>query len=89
MPEDNTFIDPVTAAANKELTLPQNRQVQVSANNLAGAEVVDIEVWQGDDYGASGDQLTADEPVRLLEGPGHFRLSKSVTAGACGVYVTG
>lgn len=88
-PTDNTFIAPATAAAQKEIYLPQNKQIQVSADALAGAEVVNIEIWQGTAYNAGGDQLTATEPVKLLEGPGYFRLSKGVTVGACGVYVTG
>ena len=89
MPADNTVIVATTAAATKDIPLHSGAKVHISADNLAGAEVVDIQIWQGSAYGNTGAQLTASEPSKILEGPGAYRLSKGTTAGACGVFVTG
>lgn len=89
MPQDNTFIAPTTGTANKSLEIRNGQSRYLSASQLAGAETVDIETWEGNAYVATGEQLTASAPAKMLDGPGYYRLSKSATVASCGVYVTG
>ena len=93
MPRDNTFIETDTAATTGDFTIKsgERNQVRISADALAGAEVVDIQVWQGPedtgDFFNSGDQLTATEPSKVVLGPGAFRLAKGVTISTCAVFL--
>jgi hypothetical protein len=66
----------------------------VSADNLAGAETVTLKVMAGatakqvsDIYGVAVN-LTLSCPSVALEGGAQYQFVKSVTAGACGVYVS-
>jgi hypothetical protein len=88
MPADNTFIATATGATTRALSLFRDQSVLISADALAGVEVVDIQVWNGASYDDSGDQLTATAPAKLLDGPGEYQLSKSVTASTCAVFKT-
>lgn len=88
MPLDNTFIAADTAATTGEISINSNRDgVRISADNLAGAEVVEVQFWCVDEYVNSGEQLTATAPSKILSGPGFYQLAKGVTASACAVCV--
>jgi hypothetical protein len=89
MPSNNTHIDAQTAAATKEGSVPDGRTILISACDLAGAEEVVVELWEGDQYKPSGDKLTVDKKYGYLFGPCNYRLSKSATSSAVGVFITG
>ena len=86
MPTDNTVLAPATAAGDYAFVLPRDQRALASASGL-GAEVVEIHVWQGAAYIASGEELTAETPALQILGPGQFQLVKPITAAASGLYL--
>ena len=87
--KDNTYIEATTEAVNKILSIANGQSMFISASGLANNEVIDIQVWQGNQYVSSGELLTATQVAGILDGPGDYRLAKSATASPAGVYVTG
>lgn len=86
MATDNTVVSPTTAAADFDFRLPRDMRQMVSASGL-GAEVVEIHIFQGSAYIASGEELTAETPALQILGPGQFRLAKPITAAPGGLFL--
>ena len=63
--------------------------VTVAASGLAGAEAIAIEFLCDTTPVPTGTSLTADEPVKVIVGPGTYRLDKPATAAATGIYMSG
>ena len=89
------FIPPQTAAAvSGVFDASDCDAIIVSADNLAGAEVVNLQVMCGanakqvSDIYAVAVNLTATCPAVALEGGAQYKFSKGITAGLCGVYVS-
>lgn len=67
--------------------------VLLFANNLAGAEEVDIHIspdgtnWQVYKEGSTTQVLTATITMKALAYPGQYRVTKDATAGACAVFI--
>ena len=89
MPKDNTLIAPATGATTGDFWVRSEErfQARISADALAGIEVVDVQVWMGTAFVSSGEELTTTEPSKIINGPGSYRLSKGVTASPCGLYL--
>jgi hypothetical protein len=70
-----------------------NTPVLLFANNLAGAEEVDIYIspdgsnWQVYKEGSTTKVLTATITMLPLEYPAQYRVTKDATAGACAVFI--
>jgi len=95
MARDNTFLAAATAATAAgdgifRVKSGDRNEVRLSADNLAGAEVVEIQVLQGpEDTGTfinTDQQLTVAAPAVVVIGPGVYRAAKDVTVGACAVF---
>lgn len=87
-------ISPQTAAVTAKAPVDARAYsaVTLSADNLAGAEEVDIFIWVNggwETYTASDGaaiKLTATIPLRRLDGGARYGVVKDTTAGACGVF---
>lgn len=89
------LIEPTTSAvsadSSKAVKLGQGRLV-ISAPALAGSEEVAVEysahgeIWSTADDDVGPIKLTASSKQVLVSGAGFYRVSKTTTASACGVY---
>ena len=91
-----TVIAPLTGAVVTQAVVQSDKYpwVFISADNLAGAEEVDIYFRSGNSWVVVADpatgnavKLTTAIPVQILRGGGLYGVLKDATAGACGVYV--
>lgn len=94
MPADFTIVQPQTAAkTSSSFDARGYDSVNVCADNLAAAEVVNILIVAGStnkqltDTAGVALKLTATIPFIFLQGGAYYVFDKSVTAGLCGVYV--
>lgn len=92
-----SVIAPVTdaVAAHVLVDASNHEWVMLAANNLAGAEEVDILIRVGGGYVAAPNQaqtgpakLTATITAVKMEGGLEYAVLKDATAGACGVYAS-
>ena len=98
LPIPFAYLIPQTAASPGAPTAVRYRtdqydSITVSADNLAGGETVTLQVMSGlvgkqvtDIYGTVINLTAAVSAVALEGGPDYIFI-KSVTAGACGIYV--
>lgn len=92
----STPISPQTAAVTAKAPFDTNgcSAVIVAADNLAGAEEVDIFVWVNGgwetlvDSAGTAKKLTATITMLTLDGGPRYAVTKDTTAGACGVFVS-
>jgi len=94
MPANFTVVTPQTAAKTTGyFDATPFDGVNVCADNLAAAEVVNILVVCGSvnkpltDAAGTAIKLTATVPFVFLNGGAFYVFDKTVTAGLCGVYV--
>lgn len=78
-----------------DISAKTNRAVTLMANNLAGVETGDIQISHDGgttftDLYSNGQQmqLLAANTAVTVYGPGIYRVVKSATAGACGIYAS-
>jgi hypothetical protein len=94
-----TIIPPQTAAVSDvvyDTTTIKSDTINIIADTLANAEEVDLEVYAGNgtykvwiSNSAGAYKLTATQYMLSLPNPGTLiRVSKDVTASACGVILT-
>ena len=90
------LIAPKTATETVTFSLRKaDLPARVSASGLAGAEKVTIKTLEGPSGSVeivpykdgAAIEIVATDPVILLEAPGPYKLTKSATAGASGVYL--
>lgn len=95
----HVMVSPTTAAVANTACIGVNavgyREVVIHADNLAGAEEVDIYLNSNStkiaikNYNTSAAaKLTADDPAITLVGGLEYFVAKDATAGSCGVYAT-
>ena len=82
---------PATVEDRDLLYIPQGEAWMFSATGLAGAEVVDVKIWEGTAYnnwreGGVSSQITYSDNARTVRGPAYIQLVKGATAGSVGVY---
>ena len=91
----NPVVRPQTAAVVTQLPVQSEKYpyIFLSADNLAGAEEVDIYYKSGETWVVVSDpatgspvKLTVAIPVQILRGGALYGILKDLTAGACGVY---
>ena len=82
---------PLTTEDRDLLYIPRGEVWVFSATGLAGAEVVDVKLWEGTAYnqwreGGVLSQITYNDNAITIRGPAYIQLVKGVTVGAVGVY---
>lgn len=92
----DAIIEPKTAAGSGTFTLSKSDvPARITATGLAGAEKVTIKSVDGpssietavsDGEGAAM-EFTATDPVGTIYAPGPYKVTKTATAGASGVFV--
>ncbi len=78
-----------SAASAQEINLTSYKEGVISADNLAGAEEVDLFI-RGKaltDKDGNVQKLTATIPALVLTGYRHYTFSKDATAGACAIHL--
>ena len=87
----NLLVATTDAAASNTFTADQGRVVTVMLTGTVGAgETADIQVSNdgGTTWISDSTQLTNTELIRVVVGPGLFRVNKGATAAAAGVTIS-
>lgn len=88
---DNTLIAPTMGVGLGTFSIDEDSRVTLSASELAGIEVVALEIGQGDPlvYEPTGLELAVGATALSVLGPGRYRANKPTTAGSVGVFLDG
>ena len=77
------------ADQSNTFTVLKNEVIPVIFTGTVGSgETGDIQIWDGAAWVSDSTQLTDTELIRVVVGPGLFRVDKSATAAAAGIAVS-